>query len=135
MARVVIVGGGISGLALAWRLEQAAPDFSVLALESAGRLGGTIATTLRDDFRVEEGPNGFLDTNPATLQLAREVGLVDRLVPASEEARRNRYLLLEGRLRKLPTSFYSFLRSDVLSWLGKVELLTERFRPRRKSFA
>ena len=65
MARVVIVGGGISGLALAYRLEQLGA--AVTLLERAGRPGGVIGTVQRDGFRVETGPNGFLDNNPATL--------------------------------------------------------------------
>ncbi len=84
---------------------------------------------------VEAGPNGFPDNNPATLDLARSVGLTDRLVAASESARRNRYLLLDGRLRLLPSSFASFLNSDLLGWAAKAQLLLERFRPRKKRTA
>jgi oxygen-dependent protoporphyrinogen oxidase len=131
MPKVVIVGGGISGLALAWRLQQQAPALEVLVLEAEGRPGGKVDTTFREGFRVEGGPNGFLDSNPSTLALCRELGLGDRLVSASEASGRNRYLLLGGRLRALPNSLGSFLRSDVLSWRGKLGLLAERFRPPR----
>jgi oxygen-dependent protoporphyrinogen oxidase len=133
MPRIVVVGAGISGLALAFRLEQALPAAEVVVLEEQGRAGGTIHTIRRDGFVVEAGPNGFPDNNPSTLELARSVGLENRLVAASEAAGRNRYLLLEGRLKRLPTSFASFLTSDLLSLSGKVQLLLERFRPRRKS--
>src|SRR5262249_53960674 len=92
---------------------------------------GKVDTICRDGFRVEGGPNGFLDNNPATLNLCRELGLGNRLVPASEASGRNRYLLLGGRLRALPNSLGSFLRSDLLSWRGKLSLLAERFRPPR----
>jgi protoporphyrinogen/coproporphyrinogen III oxidase len=131
MPKVLIVGGGISGLALAWRLQQQAPAVEVQVLEAAAQPGGKVDTTCRDGFRVEGGPNGFLDNNPSTLTLCRELGLGDRLVSASEASGRNRYLLLGGRLRALPNSLGSFLRSDVLSWRGKLSLLAERFRPPR----
>ena len=132
MPRIAIVGGGISGLALAFRLEQLSPDAEVTLLERRPRVGGVIGTVERDGFRVETGPNGFLDNNPATTTLCRDVGLGARLVPASESARRNRFLFLNGRLRQLPSSLWTFLTSSVLSWRGKVALLTERFRkPRR----
>src|SRR5262249_57995870 len=96
---------------------------------------GTVGTIERDGFRIEIGPNGFLDNNPSTLTLCRDLGLADRLVPASESARRNRFLFLKGRLRKLPTSLFSFLSSGVLSWRGELSLLTERFRRRRPDLA
>ncbi len=135
MPRVLIVGGGISGLALAHRLEQLCPDADVTVLEKAARTGGTIGTVERDGFRVEIGPNGFLDNNPATRDLCRDVGLGDRLVPASEAARRNRFLFLNGRLRNLPTGPLSFLASGLLGWRSKWALLTERYRPPRADLA
>jgi oxygen-dependent protoporphyrinogen oxidase len=131
MPKVLIGGGGISGLALAWRLQQKVPALEIQVLEAADQVGGKVDTTCREGFRVEGGPNGFLDSNPATLTLCHELGLGGRLVAASEASGRIRYLLLGGRLLALPNSLGSFLRSDVLSWRGKLCLLGERFRPRR----
>jgi oxygen-dependent protoporphyrinogen oxidase len=132
MPRIVVVGAGISGLALAYRIEQALPTADVIVLEERARTGGTINTICRDGFVVEAGPNGFPDNNTATLDLARSLGLEGRLVSASESAGKNRYLLLDGRLRLLPNSFGSFLTSDILSLAAKGQLLLERFRPRRR---
>jgi oxygen-dependent protoporphyrinogen oxidase len=131
MARVVVVGGGVSGLAAAYRLQQLLPDAEITLLEQQRRVGGVVGTVGRDGFRVETGPNGFLDTNPATLNLCRDLGLGGRLVPASEAAGQNRFVLLGGRLRALPGGLAAFLRSDVLSWRAKWRLVTERFRARR----
>ena len=89
MPKVLIVGGGISGLALAWRLQQQSAAFEVQVLEAAGQVGGKVDTTSRDGYRVEGGPNGFLDSNPATLALCRELGLGERLVAASEADRKS----------------------------------------------
>jgi protoporphyrinogen/coproporphyrinogen III oxidase len=135
MNRIVIVGGGISGLTLAYRLEQRLPAAEVVVLEQQTHLGGKIDTLQRDGFRVEAGPNGFLDTNPVTVDLCRELGLGDRLTAASEAAGQNRYILLNGRLRLLPGGMGSFLASGVLSWRGKLNLLAERFRPPRRGDA
>jgi oxygen-dependent protoporphyrinogen oxidase len=129
--RVVIVGAGISGLATAYRLQQLDPAADISVLEQRDRPGGTIWTERRDGFQVELGANGFLDSKPATLELCRAAGLGDRLVAASEGASRNRYLFWEGRLRRLPAGFGDFLRSDLMSWRGKVRLLLERVRRRR----
>src|SRR5437867_8035759 len=131
MPKVVIVGAGISGLALAYRLQQAAPSVDLTVLEQCDRPGGTVWTERRDGFQIEIGPNGFLDTKPSTLQLCRELGLGDRLVAGSEESSRNRYLFLDGRLRLLPGSFSALLKSDLLSWRGKIGLLWEPFRAKR----
>jgi oxygen-dependent protoporphyrinogen oxidase len=132
MPSVIVIGGGISGLAIAYRLEQIAPAVDVTVLEQRDRIGGTVWTEQRDGFRIETGPNGFLDTKTSTLDLGRELGLGDQLVTASEAAGKNRYLFLGDRLRKLPYSFLSFLRTDLLSWRGKLDLLAERFRPPRR---
>src|ERR1700751_2379753 len=99
MPRVIIVGGGISGLSLAYRLQERAPNLDVLLLEQQGRPGGTLWTERRDGFQVEIGPNGFLDAKPTTLALCRDAGIGDQLLATSDEASRNRYLFLCGRLR------------------------------------
>jgi protoporphyrinogen/coproporphyrinogen III oxidase len=131
--RVVIVGAGISGLSLAYRLQQLAPRLEVLVLEERDRPGGTIWTERREGFQVEIGPNGFLDSRPSTVSLCRDLGLADRLVPATESSSRNRYLFLGDGLRPLPSSLLSFFKSDLLTWKGKLSLLAERWRqPRRE---
>jgi oxygen-dependent protoporphyrinogen oxidase len=130
--KIVIVGAGISGLALAYRLHQLIPTAEVTVLEERDRPGGTVWTERCEGFQVEIGPNGFLDNKPHTLALCRELGLGDRLVAADEAAGRNRYLFLDGKLRLLPNNLGSFLRSDLLSWRGKLTALGEPLRPRRR---
>jgi len=132
MPTILIVGGGLSGLSLAYRLQQAAPHVEITVLEKDDRSGGKIHTETHDGFRVECGPNGFLDTKPTTVALCHDLGLGGRLIAASDSATKNRYLFLRGRLQRLPDSFGSFLRSPVLSWRGKWGLLTERFRAARR---
>lgn len=130
MPQVVIVGGGISGLALAYRLQQAAPQAEVTVLEREARPGGKVWTEDHAGFRIETGPNGFLDTKPAVFELCRDLGLSERLLAASEASGRNRYLFLGGRLRRLPAGPIDLLRTDILSWRGKLALLAEPFRRR-----
>jgi oxygen-dependent protoporphyrinogen oxidase len=135
MIKVVAIGGGVSGLALAWRLQQAVPEVEITLLEKSDRCGGTVQTELHEGFRVETGPNGFLDTKTATLSLCRDLGLGEQLICASEAADRNRYLFLDGRMRRLFSGLGSFLRTDLLSWRSKWALLTERFRRSRRQGA
>ncbi len=133
MPKVVIIGAGISGLSLAFRLQQKLPNAKITVLEQLERPGGTIWTERRDGFRIELGPNGFLDNRPSTYALCRELGLSDRLVPASESAGRNRYLFLDGRLQLLPNSLRTFLGSPLLSWRGKCSLFLEPVRRRKRA--
>jgi oxygen-dependent protoporphyrinogen oxidase len=135
MPSVIIIGGGISGLALAFRIQQRAPSAEITLLEERARPGGTLWTERRDGFQVEIGPNGFLDTKPTTADLCRDIGLGERLIAADRESARNRYLFQNGRLKPLPTGLGSFLRTDLLSWRGKLSFLLERFRPQRRDGA
>jgi oxygen-dependent protoporphyrinogen oxidase len=128
MPHVVIVGGGLSGLAVAYRLTGVVPGVAVTLLESRDRPGGNIGTEDHDGFRIERGPNGFLDRTPFVPQLCRDVGIADRLIAASETARKNRFLFLNGRLQKLPGGPLGLLASPLLSLRGKWRLLTEPFR-------
>ena len=130
MARIVIVGAGITGLALAFHLRQTRPDFAVTLLEAEPRPGGKIWTERQDGFQVEIGPNGFLDTKPTTRQLCRDLGLENELMAASESSRKNRFLFLHERLQKLPGGPLGLLTTPLLSWRGKVALLAEPLRGR-----
>jgi oxygen-dependent protoporphyrinogen oxidase len=107
------------------------PDASITVLEQADRPGGTMWTLRDAGFQVEIGPNGFLDNKPTTLTLARDLGLGAEVVQATEAAGKNRYLFLGDRLKALPNGLGSFLKTDLLSWRGKLSLLWERFRRRR----
>ncbi len=109
----------------------ARPDAEVLVLEESDRVGGKIQTLQRAGFRIEAGPNGFLDSKPAALDLSREIGLAEQLTAASEVSGRNRFLFLHGRLHKLPGSLFSFLTSRLVSWRAKWRILTERWRSPR----
>jgi oxygen-dependent protoporphyrinogen oxidase len=128
MPHVVIAGAGLTGLTVAVRLRQFAPDVSVTVLEPNDRPGGNIGTEEHRGFRVERGPNGFLDRTPAVPELVRDLGLAERAIAASDGSRKNRYLFLGGRLRKLPRGPVGLLTTPLLSLRGKWKLLTEPWR-------
>ena len=130
MPHVVIVGGGLTGLTIAFRLKQLAPTLSVTVLESRDRPGGNIGTEDHDGFRVELGPNGFLDRSPSIPDLVRDLGLTGHLIAASEGSRANRYLYLRGKLRRLPRGPFGLLTTSLLSVRGKWQLLGELWRKR-----
>ncbi|QEL20266.1 protoporphyrinogen oxidase [Limnoglobus roseus] len=130
MSRVVVIGGGLSGLAAAYRIRQKLPQVELTVLESANRPGGNVWTEHDRGFTVELGPNGFLDSKPATMDLCQSLGLRDQLLPASEGSRKNRFLYVNDRLHKLPGSPLGILRTPLLSFGGKLKLFTEPLRAR-----
>src|SRR5919202_5552830 len=90
--RVVIVGGGVSGLAAAHRLVTRAhvssTQLEVLLLESSSRLGGVVRTERREGFLLEAGPDSFISEKPEAVALAREIGLEEKLIGTNEQFRR-----------------------------------------------
>jgi oxygen-dependent protoporphyrinogen oxidase len=128
--RIVIVGAGLSGLSLAFRLQGRLAPAEIQVLECETRAGGTVRTVENGGFTVELGPNGFLDTKPTTIALARELGLERRLTSGSESASKNRFLFLGDGLQRLPGSPGELLKTPLLSWRGKLSFLWERFRRR-----
>jgi protoporphyrinogen/coproporphyrinogen III oxidase len=133
MARIVVVGGGIAGLATAFELRRAAAGFpgglDVRVLEASDRTGGNLRTEKDDGYSVEWGPNGFLDSVPETLDLVERAGLTAELQRADPAAAR-RFLVRGGRLRELPSGPGSFLFSRVLSLGGRLRVLAEPFASR-----
>src|ERR1043165_7647677 len=142
--RIVIVGGGISGLAAAHRLfelqgseEEARAE--VLLLEASERLGGTVRTCRREGFLLEGGPDSFISEKPAALELARRLGLEERLTGTNQRNRRS-FVVRGGRLRPPPEGFQllapsrllPFLTTDIFTWRGKARMALDLLLPRRK---
>ena len=130
MTRVVIAGGGIAGLSIAWALRRREPDAEVVVLERSARTGGNIRSEHIDGYLCEAGPDGFLDNAPATLTLVRAIGLESRLLPSHDAARR-RYIVRGGHLCEVPTSVGAFLKTPLLSARGKLRIACEPFARRR----
>lgn len=127
--RVVIVGAGIAGLALAEALKRvghSGAPFEIVVLEKESRAGGHIRTDVIEGYACERGPNGFLDSAPETLALVRRLGLEPRLQVSSDAARR-RYIYRAGRLHAAPGAPLEFARTQLLSWRAKARVLGEPF--------
>jgi protoporphyrinogen/coproporphyrinogen III oxidase len=130
MSRVVIVGGGITGLAAAWELQQHGILYTLL--EGSNRLGGKIITERVDGFVIEGGADSFLVQKPWAWQLCREIGLENRLI-GTNDAQRNVYVLHTGKLHPFPRGMRlivpldpdGLMESTLLSDEGKRRMLAE----------
>ena len=119
---VIVVGGGISGLATAFGLARRGA--SVEVLEAAPRAGGVIGTIRRDGALYETGPNSALDTTPLINELLDAAGIRDQRIEASAVAA-TRFIVRAGKLVPLPTSPAAFLSTPALSLGAKLRLLRE----------
>jgi oxygen-dependent protoporphyrinogen oxidase len=132
--RVAVIGGGISGLTLAYELNERAErlpgSLEVLCFEKSSRAGGNLQTTQDGGYLCEWGPNGILDDSPATMTLISRLGLESERLPANAEARR-RYLYRNGKLHELFLEPKKMLRSPVLSLTGKLRAVGERWVSKR----
>jgi len=136
---VAVIGGGISGLAAAFRLSTIAPGIAVTVVERDARLGGMIRTERVDGFVIEGGPDSFLAAKPRGVGLCQEVGIGDRL-RGPNPAQRRTYVLYSGRLHELPegltglvpTRLRPMAMSDLLSPLGKARMALDYLLPPRR---
>lgn len=132
--RVAVIGGGISGLAAAFFLEQR--GYAATVFEAAERCGGKIHSSEVDGITVEDGPDALLPRDDRPIELLRELGLTDELVsPAVFGA----YIWCDGTLRRLPLGSpygiprapYAAFRAGLLSPLGAMRASFERWWPRK----
>jgi protoporphyrinogen/coproporphyrinogen III oxidase len=131
MLEVLIIGGGISGLATAYLCAMQSPGNSEL-WESSDRLGGTIGTDRIDGYSIDWGPNGFLDREPLTLRLVDDLGLRDQLEPANPKSEK-RFIVKNGRLHPVPLSPGKMLATGLLRPMEKARVFCEPFIPGRKN--
>src|SRR5215207_4174404 len=140
MNRIVIIGGGISGLAAAHRALELNRAARVTVLEASGRLGGTIHTEFHDGFLLEHGPDSFISEKPHALALAKRLGLESQLIQTNEAYRRS-FIVRNGRLRAVPEGFqlmapsrmWPFITSDIFSMAGKARMAADLFLPRKST--
>lgn len=144
MKRIAIVGGGISGLAAAFTLEErrrAGESLEVVVYEAGPRFGGVLNTEEVDGCLVEAGPDSFLTEKPWAADLCRRLGVEDQLIGSNDSDRRT-YILVKGRFVSLPdglmfmvpTKLAPAMLSPLFSAATKVRMVREwRFAPRQAS--
>jgi oxygen-dependent protoporphyrinogen oxidase len=134
--RIIVVGGGIAGLAAAHRLielkREKQLDLDILLLEASPRLGGSIGTEQVGDFLVESGPDSFITEKPWALHLCERLGLSSRLV-STQSAYQRIFIVHRSKLVPLPEGFFllaptriwPFIQTPLFSWAGKLRMAGE----------
>jgi oxygen-dependent protoporphyrinogen oxidase len=141
MRRVAIIGGGISGLAAAFELEErrrAGVQLEYTLYESSLRLGGVLHTEKIDGCVIEAGPDSFVTEKPWAADLCRTLGIGDQLI-GSNDADRKTYILTGGRLVEMPDGLMFMVPTKILptglsplfSWKTKLRMTRELFHPPR----
>lgn len=127
----LIVGGGISGLAVGHWLRLHEEPGRWQLWEASDRVGGTIGTDRVEGYSIDWGPNGFLDREPLTLKMVEELGLTSRLERANEQSE-NRFILKGGRLHPVPFSPPAMITTGLLRPQEKLRLFAEPLIPGRR---
>lgn len=148
MRRILIIGGGIAGLASAFKVKRAADighAVEFILVEKDPRLGGKILTEILPDpegegrFIVDGGPDCFLTEKPACHRIAKLIGIFDDELP-TDDSRRKTWILSRGKLHALPdgvmmfapTKFIPFVTTGLFSWPAKIRMGLEIFIPAKK---
>ncbi|HUK76430.1 MAG TPA: protoporphyrinogen oxidase, partial [Thermoleophilia bacterium] len=144
---IAVIGGGMAGLGAAHALEclRAAtdqPPFDWVLFERADYFGGKVRTERVDGFVIEGGPDSFIVEKPWPMELARTLGIGDRLLDSNEDVRRS-YVFSRGRLHELPeglilmvpTRLLPFAASSLISLRGKLRMGLDLVLPRGRALA
>jgi protoporphyrinogen/coproporphyrinogen III oxidase len=136
MKKIIIIGGGIAGLAAAYYTQKKSETpLEITLLEQAGYWGGKIITERVDNlvpegtFVIEGGPDTFVVTKPWAVQLCKELGIAGSLKGTNPDTKKT-YILKKERLHELPggltmmipTEIGPMLRTGLLSWPEKVRM-------------
>jgi oxygen-dependent protoporphyrinogen oxidase len=139
VTRVIVIGGGISGLSAAHAILVRDPSADVVLIEQSARLGGNITTSREDGFVLDGGPDSWVASKPEATMLAKSLGLEGELIATVPENRRaliawgdRLHPLPEGFVLGVPTSILPILTTPLFSPLAKLRMALEPFIPRRK---
>lgn len=116
MPRVVVVGGGVAGLAAALRVLDTRPDVELTLVEASPRTGGIIRTEVADGYVLDRGPESILTEKPAAMRTIARLGLEPRLV-RTEPGSRGAFVVAHGKLERIPEGFQLLAPTDLAAWL------------------
>lgn len=142
MKKIIVIGGGIAGLAAAYRIQKEISEGAPLEcslFEGGDRFGGKIATEKSEGFVIERGPDSFISQKPAAIQLCKQLGIADSLVGTNPGAP-STYVYTGGKLvtmpdglsLMIPTKFLPFAFTPLFSLAGKIRMAFDLLIPKKK---
>jgi oxygen-dependent protoporphyrinogen oxidase len=120
--KLAVVGGGLAGCSVAWRLRS---QHDVVVYESGDPVGGVVRSDRFDGFVFDLGPNGFLSNAPEIGQLVDELELRESAVRAASASKR--FIYWDGRLHAVPSKPPQALTTQLVSPLAKLSALRDLF--------
>jgi len=141
--RIIVIGGGITGLSAAFRLSELSKHekglLDVTLIEARDQLGGVIHTIKQDGFLIDSGPDNFVTAKPWAIALARRLGIESELI-STNEANRSAMVVRNGKMMPIPegfllmapTKFLPIITTPLFSLPGKLRMGMELFIPARK---
>ena len=141
MKKIIIIGGGIAGLAAAYRIQREISSGTPLEcslLEGGDQFGGKIATERSEGFVIERGPDSFISQKPAAIQLCKQLGIEGHLVGTNPETP-STYVYTGGKLvtmpdglsLMIPTKFLPFALTPLFSLAGKIRMAFDLLIPKK----
>jgi len=151
MKKIIIIGGGVTGLSAAYKVKRASEegnDVSFVLIEKDDRLGGKIMSEMIADewgdkdgaeFVVDGGPDSFITSKPTVFRIAKLLGFEDDTLP-SDDSRKKTLILSRGKLFKMPdgvmmfapTKFMPFVTTGLFSWPGKIRMGLDLLVPKKR---
>ena len=121
MTTPIVVGAGISGLSVAAWLDDS------IVFEAQAKEGGWVKSISHPlGFSLDLAANGWLDNEPAVMELIQHLGIEDQVCPASP-ARKKRFVYHRDSMVALPDKPPKIIFSPLLSFWSKLRLLWEPF--------
>ncbi|WP_442603450.1 protoporphyrinogen oxidase [Paenibacillus sp. KN14-4R] len=144
--KIAVIGGGITGLSAAFylhkQLEEQGLEAAIQVYEASPHFGGKIHTREREGIIFEKGPDSFLSRKLPIIELTKDLGLEGELTGTNPDAKKT-YILHRGRLHPMPAGLVlgipskisPFIRTSLISPLGKLRALMDLMLPRKEDLA
>ena len=124
---ILIIGGGISGLSVAWWLAQQGIASEIWEKETTA--GGKIRTTSKDGYVMEQAASMMMNFRPEVDTLLKECGVDSQKIQRNRNSTSNRYVINEGKLQCVPMTIAGLFTSNLWSNKAKLRMMAEPFIP------